>query len=116
MLLEWLRCHFYAALCAEKLSLLIEKVSEMSEVLNNLTAQVARVESVNQSAVTLLQGLHAALLEALAKQDSGEDPLAVQALADRLAADTDALAAAVEANTLTPAEPDEPPPAEPPTE
>jgi hypothetical protein len=106
---DWVRCRFFTSLCIEKCERLIEKVHQMSEVLDHLTAQVARVESVNQSAVTLLQGLHTALIEALAKQGSGEDPQAVQALADRLAADTDALAAAVAANT-------EAPPAEPPTE
>lgn len=86
--------------CRAILLQLQSEIKQMSEVLNALAAQVARVESVNQSAVSLLQGLHAALIEALERQENGEDPNAVQALADRLAADTDALAAAVAANTI----------------
>jgi hypothetical protein len=83
---------------------LLQEMKRMSEALNSLAEQVARVETVNQSAVALLQGLHVALVDALAKQTSGEDPAAVQALAERLAADTDALAAAVAANTVAEAD------------
>ena len=61
--------------------------------LNSLTLQVERVESVGESAVTLLNGL-ADLL-----RQSASDPAAINALAARLSAESDNIAAAVTANT-----------------
>jgi len=61
--------------------------------LSALEAEVARDQTVNASAITLLSSL-AAQLEALKN-----DPAAIQALADSLKASQDALAAAVVANT-----------------
>ena len=58
-----------------------------------LTAEVARNTEVDQSAITLLNGL-AAQIEALKT-----DPVALQALADTMRGSSDALAAAVVANT-----------------
>lgn len=63
----------------------------------NLTAKVAANTTVEQSAVTLIQGLKAQL-DALANQDT-IDPADVKALADKLGTDDDSLAAAVTANT-----------------
>jgi hypothetical protein len=67
--------------------------NEMSQELDTLTAEVQRNTSVDQSAITLLQGL-AAQIEALKS-----DPVKLQALADSLRGSSDALAAAVAANT-----------------
>lgn len=73
-----------------KLSQQMEKV--MTD-LTALTAEVARNTTVDQSAITLLQGL-AAQIESLKT-----DPAALQSLADSLRGSSDALAAAVAANT-----------------
>lgn len=61
--------------------------------LTALTAEVARNTAVDESAITLLNGL-AAQLAAVAT-----DPAAVLALSAQLSASSDALAAAVVANT-----------------
>lgn len=74
----------------------------MSQALDNLTTQVRNLESVDDSAITLIQGL-ASQIAALK-----DDPVALQALADEVSAKADELAAAVTANT--PPSP-EPPPA-----
>jgi len=65
--------------------------------LTALTAEVERNTAVDQSAIALLTGL-AAQIEALKT-----DPVALQALADTMKGSSDALAAAVLANT--PAQP-----------
>lgn len=65
--------------------------------LTALTAEVTRNTEVDQSAITLLNGL-AAQIESLKT-----DPAALQALADQLKNSSDQLAAAVTANT--PAQP-----------
>jgi hypothetical protein len=62
-----------------------------------LEAQVKKNTDVEASAVMLLNQLHQMLLAA---QASG-DPAQMQAVIDQLGASTDALAAAVEANTVT---------------
>lgn len=61
--------------------------------LDTLTAQVATTTSVEASAATLISGL-ATQLAAVAN-----DPAAVTALANQLKTATDALAAAITANT-----------------
>jgi chromosome segregation ATPase len=61
--------------------------------LTALTAEVTRNTEVDQSAIALLTGL-AAQIEALKT-----DPVALQALADTMKGSSDALAAAVVANT-----------------
>src|SRR5512138_1769637 len=67
--------------------------ARMAGELDTLTAEVARNTQVDQSAITLLTGL-AAQIEALKG-----DPVALQGLADSLKSSSDALAAAVVANT-----------------
>lgn len=67
----------------------------MSEQLDTLTARVAAIETVGDSAILLLSELKADLDAALANQDMG----AIQALSDRLAAQTQELADAITANT-----------------
>ena len=77
------------------LATLISQGKAMNAIVDNLAAKVAALETVEQSAIVLLQGLKAALDEALANGDLA----AVQAIADRIGADTETLAAAVAANT-----------------
>lgn len=72
----------------------------MSAELDALTAEVAAVTTVEQSAIALINGLAAQLAAA------GTDPAKLQALHDSLAASSTALAAAVAANT--PADPPAP--------
>ena len=62
--------------------------------LTALTAEVARLETVEASAVTLV---HTLMDEVAAAKD---DPAALQALVDRIKASDDVLAAAVSANTV----------------
>jgi hypothetical protein len=69
------------------------KEDELMADLTALTAQVAQNTTVEQSAVTLIQGLAAQIAAA------GTDPAALQALQDQLKVSADALAAAVAANT-----------------
>ena len=81
----------------DKLILLVKEVlikeKHMSIELDNLTAEVTEVNTVQQSAITLLEGLSAQI--AAIKTD----PIALQALADSLDSSSKALAAAIVANT-----------------
>ena len=65
----------------------------MSKELDDLTAEVANATTIEQSAITLIQGLAAQLAAA------GSDPVKLQALHDSLVAEDAALAAAIAANT-----------------
>lgn len=76
--------------------------------LTDLQAQVAANESVEQSAITLIQGLKTELDAAIASAPT-DDGAALQALSATLATDDAALAAAITANT--PAAPPAPSPA-----
>lgn len=77
---------------------------KIMSALDNLEAQVAPLDDAVASASALLDLIHDDLQEALASGDPGR----VQAVADRIAADRDALAAAVARNTpAAPAEPTE---------
>jgi ABC-type sugar transport system ATPase subunit len=71
--------------------------------IQSLRQQVAQQSSVNQSAITLLKGLHDQLEAALANaHEQGVDPDALQQLHDlavQLGAQSQSLAAAVEENT-----------------
>lgn len=71
------------------------RLEVMSQALDNLTAQVAAQEAVEASVITLLQTLKSELDAAIS---SGDDA-AVQAIADKLGTDTQALSDAVTANT-----------------
>jgi hypothetical protein len=84
-----------------QLSAIHTRLSAMSVSLDALTEQVTAIETVADSAITLLNGISQQLKDALASND----PTAVQALSDRLAAQSQELADAITANT--PAE-DEP--------
>lgn len=70
-------------------------VTKMAGELDRLSSEVAENTSVTQSAITLLGNL-SEQLRALAN-----DPAAINALADTLDANSNALAAAVTANTPT---------------
>jgi len=67
--------------------------------LNGLADKVTALETVEASAVALLQGLKAALDAALASADPTAALAAVAAISDRLGSDTATLADAVTANT-----------------
>lgn len=81
-----------------------EGMKKMSAELDTLTQEVSENTTVVQSAITLIGSLATKI------EELKNDPVALQALADQLNVNEQALAAAVAANTPTP------PPVEPPTE
>ena len=90
---------------------LVEKVTDMSALLDTLNARVAENTLVTSSVVALLQSIHTELETAIAQcAASAEDLAGVQAVSDELAANTAVLANAVAANTVAV---DEPPVEEP---
>jgi hypothetical protein len=74
---------------------IIQKLTKMGQELDDLKAAVAKNTEVEQSAVTLITGLKEKLDAAIA---SG-DPAQLTALSTELGSSSDALAAAVTANT-----------------
>jgi uncharacterized protein YPO0396 len=78
-----------------KLDQILDKEQAMSKELDDLTAAVTNEGSVTQSAITLLQGLSAQIA---ALKD---DPAALEALAQQVNQQAQALADAVTANTPT---------------
>lgn len=81
------------------LSSLTQQGTFIMSAIDDIRADVAAQKSVNASAITLLTGLHDQLAAALAKPNADDVVAAVQAVADDLKPSTDALAAAVAANT-----------------
>lgn len=79
----------------DALPTLMTMVNKMAGELDALKTAVARVKTVEDSAIALLQGIKAKLDAAIA----ADDPAALQALSDSLGQDSDALSAAVVANT-----------------
>ena len=79
----------------------LEKEKGMSQAMDDLATQVAANTTVEESAVTLINGLAGQLANA------GTDPAKVQALQQSLKASADDLAAAIAANTV--ADPSNPP-------
>lgn len=77
--------------------------------LQNLTDAVAAAKTVEDSAITLLNGLTTELQQLIAQSGNTVDPAALQAVVDGITAETQTLAAAVTANT--PAQPPTPAPA-----
>lgn len=71
----------------------------MSAQLDKLTTEVAETKTVAASAVTLIEGLAQQI------RDLKDDPIALEALAAELDSTTNALAAAVAANTPPVVEP-----------
>lgn len=90
----------------ECLSRIINMQEILMSALDDLKAEVERNTSLEQSAVTLIQGIAQQLKDALA----ANDPVALQDLTTKLSSSADALAAAITANTPAP------PPVKPPTE
>ena len=74
-------------------------IKTMANELDNLTAEVTETKDLQQSAITLLNGLKTKLDEAIANNDMSR----VVALRDELDSSNAALAAAITANT--PADP-----------
>lgn len=68
-------------------------------LLDNLNAAVARETTVEQSAITLIQGIAKQLADLIAKSGNTVDPAELQKIVDGMNANQDALAAAVTANT-----------------
>lgn len=89
------------------LLILITKDKDMANALDNLTAKVTAENTVIDSAITLITGL----ADQIKAANTANDP-ALNALADSIQAKSDALAAAVTANTAAaPATPPAPAPA-----
>lgn len=80
----------------------LKEISKMAGELERLTAEVAENTEVIASAVTLIEGLAEEI------RNNAANPAKLNELADKLDAQSNALAAAVTANTPTP------PPVEPP--
>jgi hypothetical protein len=68
----------------------------MSETIQELTSRVEMLETVGDSAIELLNGLKAQLDAAIANNDMSE----VQALSDRIGAQTQEMSDAIVANTV----------------
>jgi hypothetical protein len=89
--------HHFQSDGASAVATLLQEILKMSAQLDALAAAVAANTTVTGSAIALLVGLHAKIVELLAKEVI--DPADVQALADDLSAQTQALAEAVSSNT-----------------
>lgn len=81
-----------------------------------ITESVARLETVGDSAIALLEGLSAEVRRLADLVVTPEDAATIEALADKIDAETDKLVAAVVANTPAAPEPPAPPVEEPPAE
>jgi DNA-binding FadR family transcriptional regulator len=90
--MRWLQQLFHDPM----LDTILKEVRKMAGELDALKQQVTEMAGVEQSAVALIEGLHQRLTDAIA----AGDPAALQALADDLKGQKDALAAAVAANPL----------------
>jgi hypothetical protein len=88
-----LKIHRQLINVSEQLDTIEGMVRKEMGAIEDLTAQVAQNTSVDESAVTLIQGLAAQIAAA------GTDPAKLAALQTNLKASADKLAAAVAANT-----------------
>lgn len=77
------------------LHIVLLRIKQMQESLEQLTNRVTEIENTADSAIELLNGISQQLKDAIA----ANDPAAIQALSDRLAAQTQELADAIVANT-----------------
>lgn len=105
-LLKWLNNFVrFESIAADKLNLILERINEMKLNLDTLAAEVARVQTVQASAVTLLKGLAGDLTDVSAKLTAAlaaanvppeaVDTSELDALVEKLKDSTDDLAAAV---------------------
>lgn len=92
-LLQLSRIHTILMPIQTQITQLNQQEAHNMQQLDDLTAEVSRNTTVVGSALVLIQGFAAAL------EAAGTDPAKLQALRDSLAANDDALAAAVAANT-----------------
>lgn len=92
------RLRFYETQNSKNIRLILEKVQHMTTIQDQLVADVALQTTINQSAITLLQGLKNRLDMAIAANQQG-DPTQLAALSASLEANNSALAAAITANT-----------------
>jgi transcriptional regulator len=77
----------------ERLTSIEEKLMTTDEAIAALLAKVSAQGTVIESTITLLNGLSSQL------QAAADDPVQIQEIIDQVAAQSDALAAAVAANT-----------------
>jgi hypothetical protein len=80
-----------------KLGLVQQQETQQMATLTELQTQVTESIGVEQSAITLIQGLAAKIQELI---NSGSDPAALQALVDELNTSEQALSGAVAANPV----------------
>jgi hypothetical protein len=86
--------HYFHFKSGDKfLKKLIERIDTMSQAIDDLKVEVESLISVNESAITLIEGL-VAQFEAVKN-----DPAAIQAIIDETRAEKEKLAAVVTANT-----------------
>lgn len=95
--------HHFPQQGPDPIAKLTQEIKRMSAQLDALAAAVAANTTVTGSAIELLNGLHDQLVALLAQETI--DPAQVQALADDLSAQTQALAAAITENTPAAPEP-----------
>ena len=90
----------------DKLDIILIRTHIIMKELEDLQTEVAKVVSVEKSAVTLLGGLKVQLDAAIAASITAGNPTALNQLSADLTAQTDALAASITANTpIVPAAP-----------
>lgn len=80
----------------ELLLAILSEVRQMNSAIEALKVAVEAETTVQQSAITLLNSIHQQL------EDAKTDPVALQGVIDSIKANTDALSAAVVANTDAP--------------
>ncbi len=83
----------------DELTKLIKEIHQMALDLTALTQAVNDEKTVEQSAITLLNGLTKSIADLVAASGNTVDPAALQAIVDQVNADKQALADAVAANT-----------------
>ncbi len=93
LILEIHHYHHADPAVTEALRRLTQEITAMSAILDRLTADVATLTSVDESAIALLNGLAQQI------RDNAGDPAALAALADSLEAENANLSAAITANT-----------------
>lgn len=86
--------HHYLHFDSSAVALIVQKLNQMSQQLEELTAEVEETKGIMQSAKVLIEGFAAALAAA------GTDPVKLAALKDELNTGSESLAAAIAANPL----------------
>lgn len=90
------------SLLSKQLEDIMATLADLTQAITDLQSKVAAELTVEQSAITLLQGLKKALDDALANAGDPAAAIAqIQAISTQIGTDTQALADAVTANTPT---------------